>query len=207
MDKTLERFCERLVALDMDIFGLRKITEDASKWITVHPNGEENKGRPALIDESTGRILGGMGGKHTGEKISEVRKSFVGPKSPSEEQLKKAKESAFFKNWGSSMTKNEEKEEAPASAKPKKLRGANRTKTVIDFIKHQTNIDISDAANRKYGITRGNINVPEKLAHELQVNGMNKYFNFEYNGGLGYLITPKDEKILVEHAEKMKAKK
>ena len=97
--------------------------------------------------------------------------------------------------------------EAPASAKPKKLRGANRTKTVIDFIKHQTNIDISDAANRKYGITRGNINVPEKLAHELQVNGMNKYFNFEYNGGLGYLITPKDEKILVEHAEKMKAKK
>lgn len=82
MDKTLERFCKRLVALDMDIFGLRKTTEDASKWITVHPNGAEAKGRPALIDDATGRILGGMGGKFTGEKISEVRKSFVGPKTP-----------------------------------------------------------------------------------------------------------------------------
>ena len=82
MDKTLEKFCERLVALDMDIFGLRKTTEDASKWITVHPNGAEAKGRPALIDDATGRILGGMGGKFNGSKISEVRKSFVGPRTP-----------------------------------------------------------------------------------------------------------------------------
>ncbi|GAB1824725.1 hypothetical protein [Turicimonas sp. TL08] len=50
-----------------------RIAEDASKWITVHPNGKEAKGRPALIDESTGNILGGMGGKFTGKHISKAK--------------------------------------------------------------------------------------------------------------------------------------
>ena len=49
------------------------------RWITVHPNGPEGKGRPALIDES-GTIKGGMGGKFKGQKISEVRSSFRGPR-------------------------------------------------------------------------------------------------------------------------------
>lgn len=57
-----------------------------SRWITVKPNGAENKGSPVKIDES-GRIEAGMGGKFNGEKINEVRKSFVGAKSPSQEQL------------------------------------------------------------------------------------------------------------------------
>ena len=47
----------------------KKLTEDAAKWITVHPNGTENKGRPALIDGESGQILGGMGGKFNGAKI------------------------------------------------------------------------------------------------------------------------------------------
>ena len=64
------------------------VAEDA-RWITVKPNGPEHKGQPVLIDdEGGGRILGGMGGKHNGERISEVRKSFTGPKTPSEEHLK-----------------------------------------------------------------------------------------------------------------------
>lgn len=50
-----------------------------SRWITVKPNGAENKGSPVKIDES-GRIEAGMGGKFNGEKINEVRKSFVGAK-------------------------------------------------------------------------------------------------------------------------------
>ena len=62
---------------------LKFLTEDASKWITVKPNGKGHKGRPALIDDATGRVLGGMGGKFNGQKINEVRKSFVGPKTPS----------------------------------------------------------------------------------------------------------------------------
>ena len=61
---------------------LKLITEDASRWITVKPNGKSHKGRPALIDDATGRVLGGMGGKFNGQKINEVRKGFVGPKTP-----------------------------------------------------------------------------------------------------------------------------
>lgn len=34
---------------------LKFLTEDASKWITVKPNGKGHKGRPALIDDATGR--------------------------------------------------------------------------------------------------------------------------------------------------------
>lgn len=47
----------------------KQLTEDAAKWITVHPNGAENKGRPALIDGESGQILGGMGGKFNGARI------------------------------------------------------------------------------------------------------------------------------------------
>lgn len=60
---------------------------DDDKWVTVKPNGQAGKGRPVLIDSETGEIKAGMGGKFKGEKISEIRKSFVGPKSPSAKQL------------------------------------------------------------------------------------------------------------------------
>ena len=50
----------------------RKLTTDKAEWITVHPNGKENKGRPALLDSETGEVLGGMGGKFNGKHISAV---------------------------------------------------------------------------------------------------------------------------------------
>lgn len=49
-----------------------KLALDDPKWITVHPNGKENKGRPALLDSETGEVLGGMGGKFNGRHISSV---------------------------------------------------------------------------------------------------------------------------------------
>lgn len=58
------------------------ITQDADKWITVKPNGAENKGSHVKIDEATGEVKAGMGGKFTGQRISEVRKDFTGPKTP-----------------------------------------------------------------------------------------------------------------------------
>jgi len=67
----------------------RRLLSMDSRWITVKPNGAENKGSPVKIDES-GRIEAGMGGKFNGTKISEVRKSFVGAKTPSQEQLNKS---------------------------------------------------------------------------------------------------------------------
>jgi hypothetical protein len=89
MDPILERFCKRLVALDMDIFGLRKqpekVVED-DRWITVHPGGKGMKadgsgmkgGTPVLLNDE-GEVIGGMGGKFKGTHIAEVRKSFEGP--------------------------------------------------------------------------------------------------------------------------------
>lgn len=70
----------------------KKILAMDNKWITVKPNGAEHKGTPVMIDES-GRVVAGMGGKFKGEKISEVRNSFVGAKTPSQEYLDKVKSS------------------------------------------------------------------------------------------------------------------
>ena len=46
------------------------MAQDEARWITVHPNGtganangDPIKGRPLLIDDETGSILGGMGGR------------------------------------------------------------------------------------------------------------------------------------------------
>ena len=55
--------------------------QDEAKWITVHPNGKgEGKGRPALIDSESGAVLGGMGGKFNGKKITEARSTKSGSK-------------------------------------------------------------------------------------------------------------------------------
>lgn len=67
----------------------RRLLAQDNKWITVKPNGEDGKGAHVEIDGS-GRITKGMGGKFNGTKISEVRKSFVGAKTPSQEQLNKS---------------------------------------------------------------------------------------------------------------------
>lgn len=48
----------------------RAVAMDEAKWITVHPNGKDAKGRPALIESETGEVLGGMGGKFNGKHIS-----------------------------------------------------------------------------------------------------------------------------------------
>ncbi len=51
------------------------------QWITVKPNGAEHKGTTVRIGEN-GEVKAGMGGKFNGQKITEIRKSFVGAKSP-----------------------------------------------------------------------------------------------------------------------------
>ena len=72
------------------------MAQDEAKWITVHPNGTganangdpiklqqviynviDNaiKGRPLLIDDETGSILGGMGGKGKGKKLTDFKTS------------------------------------------------------------------------------------------------------------------------------------
>lgn len=67
----------------------RRLIAQDNKWITVKPNGSEGKGAHVELDES-GRVTKGMGGKFNGTKINEVRKSFVGAKTPGQEQLSKS---------------------------------------------------------------------------------------------------------------------
>lgn len=87
----------------------RRLLAMDSRWITVKPNGAENKGSPVKIDES-GRIEAGMGGKFNGEKINEVRKNFVGAKTPSKEHLeavgKEAAHRSELAEISSSIDKN-----------------------------------------------------------------------------------------------------
>ena len=44
--------------------------KDGVKWITGKPNGPENKGTPVKLDDRTGEVLAGMGGKFNGRHIS-----------------------------------------------------------------------------------------------------------------------------------------
>lgn len=90
MNSVLQKFCSKLASMGINIFAQDEAAMDADRWITVHPNGPENKGRPALIDGETGKVKGGMGGKFKGQKISEIKKSFVGPKTPTPAQRRAA---------------------------------------------------------------------------------------------------------------------
>lgn len=55
-----------------DLSVLRKHIAD-ERWITLKPNGPENKGTPVKISGS-GEILAGMGGKFNGRNIKEMDK-------------------------------------------------------------------------------------------------------------------------------------
>lgn len=49
------------------------------KWITVHPNGPDAKGQPALIGEG-GEVKAGMGGKFNGQKLDAIPRTFKNEK-------------------------------------------------------------------------------------------------------------------------------
>lgn len=59
----------------------RALANDAAQWITVHPAGKGQRadgkgskgGTPVLIDDKTGRIIAGMGGRFNGRTMSDVR--------------------------------------------------------------------------------------------------------------------------------------
>lgn len=58
---------KRLVRID----GRLRFVDDS--WITVHPNGDENKGQHVKLD-GEGRVVAGLGGKFHGKKIGEIGK-------------------------------------------------------------------------------------------------------------------------------------
>jgi hypothetical protein len=82
------------------------------KWITVKPNGPNNKGQPALIG-GNGEIKAGMGGKFNGEKISEVRKDFTGAKTPKGLKESMETEAKSYSESNSSSSSSSESNEPP----------------------------------------------------------------------------------------------
>ena len=82
MDKAKAEALGRAFRLGMAWGKGVSMAQDEAKWITVHPNGtganangDPIKGRPLLIDDETGTILGGMGGKGKGKKLTDFKTS------------------------------------------------------------------------------------------------------------------------------------
>lgn len=82
----------------MNVDRLLDILAMDDRWITVHPNGGNGKGRPALID-AQGTVKAGMGGKFNGKKISDAHK---GPSSSSFKD--RSKKNAAKKKTGGGAT-------------------------------------------------------------------------------------------------------
>lgn len=93
----------------------KKAMDAKDRWITVKPNGEENKGRHVKIDGETGEIKAGMGGRFNGQKISEASKSFIGARITSQQREianKKAKERELARSQTEKEKTNKEKTNA-----------------------------------------------------------------------------------------------
>ena len=127
----------------------RRLLAMDSRWITVKPNGEENKGTPVKIDES-GRIEAGMGGKFNGTKINEVRKSFVWAKTPSKEHLAAAKPKTEKKP--PAKVKLKEKSEATPSSKGAKTNIGHIVKETDKAVMVHAEIENAAGDVRKVGV-------------------------------------------------------
>lgn len=109
----------------------RQLTQDDAKWITIHPNGKENKGRPALLDSETGEVLGGMGGKFNGKHISAV------PQHGKNEQMG-AQMRVNAKNHKADLM-NGQKIDFIKNNQPAENQNANTTNTYINNIQNEIN--------------------------------------------------------------------
>lgn len=137
----------------------KSLAQDDAKWITVHPNGAENKGRHALIDSNTGEVLGGMGGKFNGRHISSAHKH-GNPMSRENLKISRAK-------YQASQTKANEPKQPQAKRNPEAIRRKHRIeftgtgREIDDQIKNLTDHDMLDPylaklkAQRKVHIDTG----------------------------------------------------
>ena len=118
------------------------LAQDDAKWITVHPNGAENKGRHALIDSNTGEVLGGMGGKFNGRHISSAHKR-GDPMSRENLKISRAK-------YQASQTKANEPKQPQAKRDPEAIRRKHRIeftgtgREIDEQIKNLTDHDMLD---------------------------------------------------------------
>ena len=129
----------------------RQLTNDDAKWITVHPNGKENKGRAALLDSETGEVLGGMGGKFNGKHISAVPQHGKNEQMGAQMRVNAKNHKAdlmngqkidFIKNNPDIQKNLEETKKADEQRKnnqPAENQNANTTNTYINNIQNEIN--------------------------------------------------------------------
>ena len=176
---------------------------DEDKWITVKPNGEENKGRPVKIDGETGEIKAGMGGKFNGQKISEARSSFTGPRIDSYSNLaernKKAKEQE-------SASQAEKEAATKKDALKKEISAEEQEQIKIDGIRAASVLKdkkaVSTMPKERFDYLRGNLNklpeadlTPSLRALKKRVDDeqkarvvFTKLLNYHYNEGLNKIF-------------------
>lgn len=88
----------------------RGMAMDADKWITVHPNGKDDKGTPVKLDADTGEVKAGMGGKFNGKHISAVGQGGRNEQVGAQAKIDRAR--ALANGW-----KPQEKPKEPEKAK------------------------------------------------------------------------------------------
>ena len=137
------------------------LAQDEAKWITVKPNGEENKGSHVLIDNETGEVLGGMGGKFTGKHISAV------PKRGKEEQ---PGAQAKIDRAHSNKNKDADSQKAPSKQTVKQ--------TVEKLAKFHIRFNMDSFKNVSEDVRNRNI---ERLAQLIDsIKGMGEYLSRSY---------------------------
>lgn len=82
---------------------------DGDRWITVHPNGKDDKGTPVKLDAETGEVKAGMGGKFNGRHISAVPKR--GREEQHGAQAKIDRQHAIEKGWKPEERKQSQQQE------------------------------------------------------------------------------------------------
>ena len=184
----------------------KKAMDAKDRWITVKPNGEENKGRHVKIDGETGEIKAGMGGRFNGQKISEARKSFVGARIDSYSKLaernKKAKERE--------LASQAEKEATKKGALKKEISAEEKEQIKIDGIRAASVLKdkkaVSTMPKERFDYLRGNLNkipesdlTPSLRAIKKRVDDEQKarvvfakLLNYHYNEGLNSIFAAEE---------------
>lgn len=132
--------------------------EDADKWITVHPNGPDSTGQPALIGEN-GEVKGGMGGKFNGKNIKDAHgtKNFTSHETNAETEARHNAES------GTKLKAAKLKEGHVAITKPLKVQKSEFGGYRVDGMPENTSVDAKHVTV-KNGMAIG---LHPKIAEEL----------------------------------------
>ena len=204
----IERVVDRIARKTVKEF----LAQDESQWITVHPGGKgpksdgsgDRKGTPVLIDKDTGKILGGMGGKFKGKKISEIRKSFVGPQTPEKlpTEMSRGKKTirkisqADRKTFLQYATVDEQDKYNHLLRKRGNYSSLSNEYKELDKQIRTLVSDFVDEYNKKQrekyikNSTHGNVFTPEMLAHRQKIAPANMYPSTIAGQACGNPMTP-----------------